>query len=74
MYNRNSVNYLMEKLKLKIKNIRLDYRKEEKKKYILYINEFPLKFEKTYSIYTFLKCINELLENNLLEVKKYDNK
>lgn len=68
MYNRNSVNYLMEKLK--IKNIRLDYRKEEKKKYILYINNLPLKFEKTYSIYTFLKCINELLENNIIEVKK----
>lgn len=70
MYNRNSVNYLMEKLKLKIKNIRLNYRKEEKKKYILYINNLPLKFEKTYSIYTFLKCINELLENNIIEVKK----
>lgn len=56
--------------KLKIKNIRLDYRKEEKKKYILYINNLPLKFEKTYSIYTFLKCINELLENNIIEVKK----
>ena len=70
MYNRNSVNYLMEKLKLKIKNVKLEYMKEEKKKYILYINELPLKFEKTYSIYTFLKCINELLENNILEVKK----
>ena len=60
----------MEKLKLKIKNVKLEYMKEEKKKYILYINELPLKFEKTYSIYTFLKCINELLENNILEVKK----
>lgn len=70
MYNRNSVNYLMEKLKLKIKNVKLEYMKEEKKKYILYINNLPLKFEKTYSIYTFLKCINELLENNIIEVKK----
>ena len=60
----------MEKLKLKIKNVKLEYMKEEKKKYILYINNLPLKFEKTYSIYTFFKCINELLENNIIEVKK----
>lgn len=70
MYNINGINYLMEILKLKIKDIELKYNKEEKKKYTLIIKGLQLKFEKTYSIFIFLKYIIVLLENNILEVKK----
>lgn len=70
MYNKANIIFLVEKLKLKNKNISLIHKPQEKNKYILIINNFPLKFEKTQNIYTFINNLIKLYDNNIIEFKE----